>query len=92
MLGVHAPSGQLGIIEFKDSTAALPEARRQVQSYGRYWQRDCAEFVPFFARLLNRMGDLYDGRNASRAGVNPEPAALFVGVAQPGREPFIQEV
>lgn len=77
VIAVNARTGQLGIIEAKDSISKRAEAVAQVSEYGRYWQRDARELAPFFTRLLRTMGSLYGNPWAQTAIVSEAPAALF---------------
>lgn len=92
VLAVHLPTGRLGIVEFKSAKADLPEARAQVAAYGRYWQRDGAELAPLFSRFLRAQGAAYGNPAAASASVKHVPAALFVGLATPGRSVDIKPV
>lgn len=81
VLAVHLPTARLGIIEFKSDRAKLPEARRQVAEYARFWARDATELAPFFTSLLRTMGAAYANAAATSGTVGISDAMLFVGVA-----------
>lgn len=83
VLAVHLATGQLGIVEFKSSQGALPQARLQVEEYAELWERDAADLAPFFTDMLRAMGLAYGNELAARATVQAGIAALFVGVAGP---------
>jgi hypothetical protein len=84
ILAVHLPTGRLGIIEFKASDMVPPEARLQVQAYGRFWQAHATELAPFFTEMLRALGVAYGNADAARGRVGPQPAALFVGMVGHG--------
>lgn len=82
VLAVHTPTGQLGIVEAKESANLRSDAERQVREYGALWRRHSAELAPFFSKLLTAAGGLYGNRGAAATVVAEGDAALFV--AWPG--------
>jgi hypothetical protein len=85
VLAVQIATGQLGIVEFKSSRAAIAQARQQVEDCAELWERDAAELAPLFTGLLRAQAVAYGNGRAATATVEPGPAALFVGVASPSQ-------
>lgn len=81
ILAVHLPTSRLGIVELKDTSAQLSQARTQVGLYGQLWERHARELAPFFTDLLRAQGLVYGNEAAAVSKVAAASAALFVGVA-----------
>jgi|GEM_PF-729683 len=85
VLAAHLPTGRLGIVELKDDEKELPDARAQVDGYGRFWKRDAAELAPLFTNLLRAQGALYRNDAAAAGTISTDDALLFVGVSTRAR-------
>jgi hypothetical protein len=85
VLAVHAPTGQLGIVELKSQSSDLANARKQVEDYAAHWRRDAHLLAPHYTRLLRALGRAYHNDEAVRSTVTTAPAALFVGTASESR-------
>lgn len=75
---VNAETGDLGLIEAKESPNRRAEAVEQVEEYGRLWRRDEAELTPFFSDLIRALWSLYGVDDVACPTLSDAAPELFV--------------